>query len=936
MADTPDATDAAAPKSGFPWPVVFVGIAGLSALMGFAGIASIWLGSGPPDDGRRLQLAMDQYLQGQPIIAGKIAEQVELGELESELPPEGDPGERIVEEPAEPPDDPTENGDAAEPAVAPETKDDAGSLRALRAFLVGAGKMALSESATGTAARREIHSDAVPYLKEASEKGFPDGREAEGNRLLGLALLSTGEYAAAADALDKAIERDQTMRRDLLPLLASAQLRLKIGGAQKSLDTIKTFLSLPTLSEEQQRQGQLIRTRALLAMARWQDAKAIIDGEFAKFNASDLATQTRLASFRDEFRLLNAQRQIDQTVEDFDLNESMASSAGGATGSSAWTSGRDEDPRIKQAIASRFEPVLVEMNRLQREAEPRIGSQARLLAARAYQLQGDLELAIAQLTSVRQQRPFGAAALVGGIREIELLADQGRGEEVVQTTRYMMHELGSTDRFDSSLITKDEFRKRLSAAIEVLRRKNEFESAIETARSLSPLYSSSESLEEEGQGYLQWAQATLADAAGGEIDRSTFQVARHRYHSAGDAFHQAAKLRFNEPEYLDLLWSAIQAYQQGRHFSRSINMLQDYLRYEQRRRQPRGLIALGRALLAEDRAEEAIDAFETCIVEFERDPLRYDARLMAALASIELANREQRRRRLQDEDAEAVTDIDAIDYVQLAKDFLHANLQDGDLRPDSPAWRDSMYSLGELLYEQITVADLESSDQSDAEKIELYRQNDELLQETIRVLDEAVQRYWPERRAETTAYLLARTHALAARWAATEADDPSLLDAARRTSRQRSEAELLAALEGFTQLRQLYERREEEQPLSARADVILRNCLMSEADTLLEMGRLDEASTAYRAISLRYMNQPPALEAILGQAQCVRKMGRTREADLLIKQALSVLSKIPPELDSEFDRTTRFDRGGWQRYLQWMDSMAGGTRLGEYRLGVTG
>jgi hypothetical protein len=303
---------------------------------------------------------------------------------------------------------------------------------------------------------------------------------------------------------------------------------------------------------------------------------------------------------------------------------------------------------------------------------------------------------------------------------------------------------------------------------------------------------------------------------------------------------------------------------------------------------------------------------------------------MASLASIELANardREDREKGDREEIAQEAQDVDAIDHIEDAKAFLRANLEDGELRPDSPAWRDSLFTLGELLYEQVAEVDLMTADLPKDERLAVYRDNEARMRETLRSLDEAVQRYWPGRRAAAAAYLLARTHATAARWAAFEADDPDMLDAARRTSRQRSEAELEMALAGFIKLRRLYEDQEEEHRLSETDDVMLRNCFFYEADTLFEMNRLDEAATAYRAISLRYMNEPPALEAILGQAACVRADGREREADLLIKQAEIVLSKIPPDWNERFEATTRFDRAGWERYLSWMGGQVGKPEL---------
>jgi hypothetical protein len=57
------------------------------------------------------------------------------------------------------------------------------------------------------------------------------------------------------------------------------------------------------------------------------------------------------------------------------------------------------------------------------------------------------------------------------------------------------------------------------------------------------------------------------------------------------------------------------------------------------------------------------------------------------------------------------------------------------------------------------------------------------------------------------------------------------------------------------------------------------------------------------------------LEALVQIAECHRKMGRDTEARKAIRQAESVLQRIPAELDSKFVSVTRGDRSHWQKML---------------------
>ncbi len=854
---------------------VLMMIAATTAIGGFGALFSMWWQSGITDPHEVLRIASQEYVGGRPIVAGELAETVDLGE-EPEKPEE-------MEEPAPDAPEPTEEEKAA--------KAEKEQWRQLRDFLIGAGKVARAGQEQDARERRNIHYEAIPFLEKSRETGFRQGRQAEGYRLLGETLFKVGRFDDAIESLTAAIEQDPVLKRDLLPILAEAQLNSLQPTTEASLATIEHFLNTLNLETEQRRRGELIRIRALRELKQWSAAQRVIDKARQYKASNEIEQENTEAEYRDSLRLQQAILKVQQAQEQF-----------GA---------RPQDEFDDRTAATEYlTETMQTLASLQREAAPQTASQARLWAARAYLVQGMHNDALNELTIVRQQRPFGAEGIVGGLEEIELLAEQGRGIEVLQTTRYIMRELGDAQAFDATLIPFAEFQRRLQDSIDQLRGHGKFEQAIDTARSLPPVFPRSAALMQEGMGYSEWAKSTIEDGTdiGGELARSASMLARSRFRAAGDAFSEAAQLEFNTSQYLSLQWSAIEAYQSGRHFTHSIELLEPYLRYEQRRRQPRGLVAYGRALLAVGQPKKAIGALTNCIVEFPRDPLRYDARLLAALGHAELGDLDNSRQLLMD------------------------NLQDGELTPQSRAWRESLLTLGELLYRRGYENHLRAEQAKPQDKVQLLRANQPILEEAVRRLDEAVTRYWPMPRAVSAAYLSARAHVLASHWPRVEALSPEILDAAKRTLRAQTEQELQTALDGFGLLRKHLSEREEEHRLPDSEQSMLRNCFLAEADTLRELSEVDEAreterlenaAAAYRAVSLRYMNEPPALEAILGQARCAQKLGRDRESELLIRQASVVLQRIPNEWNGRFEETTRFDRNGWEKLLTWMTNRLG-------------
>lgn len=873
MADETDQNDVVAKPRDLVSNIA-LGIAAVAALGGFAAITSSLWPSQIEDPQEVLRIATEEYVAGNLVIAGELAATANLG-LEAELP--GSDGEAELEEPLPP------EGELQAPEEEPsegavEAEDRTKELIALRNFLVGVGKAAKAEPSIDARDRREFQRQAIDLLRKVQESGYPPGRKVEGNLILGNALFDLGEHDESILALSAVIADDPTKVQMLLPRIVRSQLKSNIAQPADALTNVDTFLAFPALTTVQQWQGELMRLEALIRLSQYRDVDKMLREIKSRPRSNDVIVANEEEKFLQRVNLLQSRRFVKEAIDRY--------------GRIA-TDPTEDRTDAAQALWS----VIRMLKDIERDGVPTVAAEAKLWQARAFLVAGDNEAALREFTGVRQLRPFGAEAIAGGIEEIELLAARGMGVDLIQTVRYMIREIGDANGYDSAIVPYPEFQRRIIEAIVTLRETGNYAYAVDALKAIPPVIQVSDTLMQEGNTYSRWAEATLASGLdkSGTVDRSSSMLARSRYRSAGSAYAKAAKLKFDTPEYVDSQWAAIDAFQKGRHYRRSIDLLKDYVRYEERNRLPRGYVAYARALLAEGNIDAALQQLEKCIIEHPRDPLRYDARLLSAQTFLEK------------------------EMPEKAEEYLLANLQDVDLAPRSPAWRDSLLALGEMHYHQGYQTHLDAQLADDKAKRQMMMGNQDTLRKAIKHLTYALE-YYGFPIAQDAAYLAAKSHVLASRWPRLESRAPETLEAARRKLKQQADQELDSASDLLGRLRRDLVAKEEDAKISKKESAVLRNCFMAEADVLKEKGAYEEAASAYQSVEIRYINEPTVLEAIMGRIQCIEKLGRNSEANLLVRQAGVMLERIPPEWDSEFDRITRFSRSGWRQYLDWMES----------------
>ena len=850
--------------------------AALASMGGFALLFSMWWTTDVTEPESLLRLASREFVDGRPIVAGKLAELAELEPADSPSEP--------LEMPIDTPDEDVETQRMLE-AAADQIRMERLNLIRLRDFLIGVGKAAEGNREVIPREKRRHYRAAVPYLELARDHGFPQGRRTQGHQTLGEVYYHLGQFDDAVINLNQAVENEPLLRRQLLPMIADSQFHANKDQKEDALASIDEYLTDPTLNASAKKSAGILRIKVLMELGRWDDVNIA------------LSQHAKQQSERDELKnqaiFLRTVANIRKITEKHNLQEPL----------------KKED---RELIADDLTSALQVLNALNQRSEK--SSEVGLWIGRVKLLQGDVTGAINAFHDVLRKdqtsssAKIGAAEIIGGLQEIELLTKSNDGEQAVQAIRYLMSEVGSRDGFDHGLISFQEFSQRINQSLNQLRQIGKYQAAIDAARSLPPVFDRSESLAQEGKGYAAWAAKTRKEGTDfyGQVSESAAELVRQRYHAAGDAFAEAADLRFNSAEYVPTLWSAIEAYQQGNFFSKSIKLLEIYLQQEDKSHQTKGLIAYGKALLAVGKSEQAISAFEQCIYEYQKDPLRYSARYYGALAYAEAGNTEKARQLLRE-------NIDS--EGRLPDD------QTPDLKPESAEWQDSLFALGSLLYELGYRNYLEAEQTEPKEQLELLMKNQPILESALRRLEVADQRWWDEHtdpRSKLNAYYAARTQVMASKLPSMQASLPDTLDAAQRVSIRKAEAHLQRALVGFRRLGEYLADLDEEQDLSKTDKAMQRNCMMFEADVLKSMAKYTEAAEVYQALESLYSGRPTAIEAIVGRASCAKKLGDDRECEILFRKASEMLKLIPAESDPEFTETTRYDREGWQQLLDWM------------------
>ena len=722
---------------------------------------------------------------------------------------------------------------------------------------------------------RALYLLSARYLDEASETGFPTGREGHASYLLGRARYTTGQFAASLAPLLSALQQFPEQQSEIHRLLANAYLQDTVSDPALALGHIQEYLEDDSIVGDARQRSLLTAAEIQFKMGALDDCAETlqqISGEAVKYAAAARLIEGRMRMRRaDEDALFgNVEPQLiveayEQALKDF-------------------REGQDTNPTNSELVRKAKYLQGIAAKKLQRYEE-----------------------AEQHFSLTRHANYDTAEGLAAGFEEAEVMRILGKHEEAIRAYSRVLRQALDMPVYSNAWITLEELRTRSEAAYKEYFVSGDFAHAIQMANALTPLSSEENALEMQANAYRAEANS-LQRRADSEPPSSAAKWqadALAAWRKAAALYEQLARVRFATRQYPDTIWKGAESYLNGHDYRRAARLLRIYLNNQIRRQHPPALTALGEAELALGGPDKALIPLTECIEFFPQDPHSYQARLLAAEANRELGK------------------------LDRAKELLRENLEDGGLVPSSTEWRESLYALGKIYFREgmqhETAARLLNVDSPDQKQRkdgfkELELAN-EAFQNVILRLSEAVERDEIRDRDPhalqmlEARYLIAESHRQAAKLPLRKIGGVTI-EPTRNDLSAQIQAELTAAVTGYSALQDMLNDKQAVTELTSHEEQMLRNTYFALADAYYDLESYEDAIRAYATATNRYQNEPEALEAYVQIANCHRQLNRHAEARGTLEQAKVVLNRIRP--DADFTRTTRYDRNDWQVLLDWL------------------
>ena len=723
-----------------------------------------------------------------------------------------------------------------------------------REFLLGANDRKTAEGIVQRRIARDKNEHAVKHLEKSRDLKFPDGYEGQGNYYLGMALFDLFRWDEAETPLELASEKWPQGRADAIERLVDIDMSFENQDPESALARIEHWRNLPRSSANELDRSTVKEMQATYAQ-----------GDFTK--AAELLANVPMDSpYRPGADLVHG-RCMQRLAE------------------------ASKEPERTE----RLQTAMEDFQRVLASAKPSVTvrRQCNLEMGRVIRKLGKTTQAVSTFSALRLSSPYEPESLVSGLEEIDCLIDLGRISDASDTLDHMTKNFGETKWYMNDWMPLSDMRKQVVASGQRMIDSKNYGEAARFAKFLPPLCDETDRLRMRSRLYELWANSEL------EKDKEN-AVAKSHFTLAAEAFEALSIKLMRTPQYDELLWRAIENYRLAGAFMKSNLLLENYLRFESRENQPKGLLAIARNYNALEKPELALMSLDRILESNTSTPLIYDARL------------EKARLRLSSED------------YQEAEELIVQNLYYGDLTPASPIWRESLFMLSDLLYrrglklyDQASQAILRDPNKA-YENLAIIEKSYEELIRSIARTEEGLRRFEKDPRRLQMLYTMASSYKMASSW-------PDLLLRENRNANEDTLAKWrVQRKELLNQSKEAYSKIVQE--ITSAPDLtqtkewtenLLRNSFFGVADLLYGEGDFEEAIVAYREAATRFISEPEALEAMIQVANAQKKLGKLSDSRKTLEMAKDVLSRIPAEKNARFKAVTSHDRTGWEKYIDW-------------------
>ncbi len=692
--------------------------------------------------------------------------------------------------------------------------------------------------------RRTQYLVASRYLSKARSYGLPPEREKQGLLLLGKSYLETQEIVQGVEVLDAALEvppkTDGELNIATHRLLAEAYTLLAKPNYKLALRHVAAVLDGKGLSRDQQVEALLLKAKILARMNRYDEGRQV------------LASVPSSAQRRPN--VLTAQGQL--------LLEGVSAALDRRPIRTDGTLPDDLKQQVQQAVG-----FLRDAQKLDAGSSD-VTRRTYYLLGRAAALQGDEREALKLFTRTQQQFGDTPEGLAAKLAQADILRRDGDDRSALLWYRQVLQSDIDPETYNSEVLTISQLRSRILQAVADFAQNGLFANVVAMLDNFTPLFTRTQEFELRGKTLREWGEQELRQASDdSKASRRLRRSGLRRLREAGVAYEALAALRFATDNYPNDLWSSADCFYLGHSYTSAARVLDEYLKAEPEKRNAEALLRLGQVSLALGRIEPCIQALEECIELYDRDNATYQARIDCAKAYLRQGNPAEAER------------------------LLRVNLSGSLLEPKSPEWKDSLFALGFLLFDQGRYED------------------------AISTLEEAVERYPEDRQTLQARYATGEAYR---RWAA---EPMAKLESARTVSEREKLDQLVherlnQALQQFKLVQSSITLKIRNVQDDAPYAAMRRNCYMLEGACLFDLGKYQEAIEAYQNVSSLYPNEPFVLETFVQIANCWQRLDRAENAHGAIKQAQLTLEQLPG--DADFAATTAFNREEWRQLLNSM------------------